>query len=377
MPELWGRTYSQAELMRRVGRLDQVAWVREVTLNDGQGRGVRILEFRTGSGFAFDVLVDRAFDVGRCEYEGRALNWTSSVGVVAPAFYENDAWGWFRAWGGGMVVTCGLDHTMNGARDTAAQFHQPHMFETVDYGLHGRVGGLPARLLGYGETWDGDECILWAEGEVRQVSVFGETLILRRRIETRVGASHFTLHDEVRNAGYSRTSHMVLYHCNVGFPLVDGGSELLIPSAGTATDPWSSVEGYRTLTEPQADFQEACFYEAVQAEASGQVPVAVVNRRLGLGLYQVFDRRQLPEFMVWRMMGEGAYAVALEPGTNRAVPRSELRSTGQLIELEPGERRTYDLELGVLRGDTAIDGFQERVARVSAVAAQVPRPDPK
>jgi len=366
MPELWGRTYSQAELLRRVGRLDQVAWVREVTLSDGQGRGVRILEFRTGSGFAFDVLVDRAFDVGRCEYQGRALNWTSSVGVVAPAFYENDAWGWFRAWGGGMVVTCGLDHTMNGTQDTAAQFHQPHMFETVDYGLHGRVGGLPARLLGYGETWDGDECILWAEGEVRQVSVFGETLVLRRRIETRVGASHFTIHDDVHNAGFSRTSHMLLYHCNAGFPLVDGGSELLIPSATTTTDPWSLVEGYRTLTEPQPDFQEACFYETIGAEPSGRVPVALVNRQLGLGLYQVFDRRQLPEFMVWRMMGEGAYAVALEPGTNRAVPRSELREAGQLIELAPGERRTYDLELGVLSGDAAIDGFTRRVAAVGS-----------
>jgi hypothetical protein len=364
MPKLWGREYSRIELLRRVGRLDQVAWVREVTLGDGQGRGVRVLEFRTGSGFAFDVLVDRAFDVGRCEHNGRSLNWTSSVGVIAPAYYEHNAWGWFRAWGGGMVVTCGLDHTMNGARDTAGQFHQPHMFETVDYGLHGRVGGLPARLLGYGEDWDGDECILWAEGEVRQSSVFGETLVLRRRIETRVGASHFTIHDRVTNAGHSLTSHMLLYHCNVGFPLVDGGSELLIPTRSTTTDPWSSIEGYRTLTDPQADFQEACFYEQVAAEPSGHVPAAVVNRRLGLGVYQVFDQRQLSQFMIWRMMGEGAYAVALEPGTNRAVPRSDLRASGELIELAPGETRTYDLELGALDGAAEIDRFAGRVASV-------------
>ena len=66
------------------------------------------------------------------------------------------------------------------------------------------------------------------------------------------------------------------------------------------------------------------------------------------------------------MMGEGAYAVALEPGTNRAVPRSELREAGQLIELAPGERRTYDLELGVLSGDAAIDGFTRRVAAVGS-----------
>jgi hypothetical protein len=363
MPSLFGAHYSRSELLRRVGRLSQVAGVRLVTLDDGQARGVRVLEFRTGSGFVFDVLVDRAFDIGQCEFRGRSMTWASSVGVVAPAFYEPDEWGWFRAWGGGMVVTCGLDHTMGPAQDTALGFHQPHMFERVGYGLHGRVGGLPARLVGYGETWDGDDCVLWAEGEVRQTGVFFEDLVLRRRIEARVGESHFTIHDVVENAGHSVTSHMLLYHCNVGFPVVDEGSELLLPTGGTRTDPWDSVETYRTLSAPQRDFQEACFYERILGEPSGSVPAAVVNRRLGIGVYQVSRNTQLPEFMVWRMMGEGTYAVALEPGTNRAIPRADLRERGEIIELEPGATRPYDLELGVLDGEREIDAFAARVGQ--------------
>jgi len=109
MPELFGARYERAELLRRIGRLEQVAGVRLVTIGDGQGRGVRVLEFRTGTGFAFDVLVDRSFDVGRCEFAGQPLSWLSAAGVVAPWYYDPDGWGWFRAWGGGMVVTCGLD----------------------------------------------------------------------------------------------------------------------------------------------------------------------------------------------------------------------------------------------------------------------------
>ncbi len=80
MPDLFGRAYSRSELLRRVGRLDQVAGVRLLTLVDGGARGVRVLEFRTGSGFVFDVLVDRAFDIGRCELRGMPLAWTSAVG---------------------------------------------------------------------------------------------------------------------------------------------------------------------------------------------------------------------------------------------------------------------------------------------------------
>ena len=102
-------------------------------------------------------------------------------------------------------------------------------------------------------------------------------------------------------------------------------------------------------------------------EPSGTVPTALVNRELELDVYQLFDSHQLPAFMIWRQMGEGTYAVALEPGTNRAVPRSELRANGEVIELEPGEIRRYDLELGALNGTPAIDAFAARL-----VAATTP-----
>jgi len=365
MPELFGTRYQRAELLRRVGRLEQVAGVRLVTIGDGQGRGVRVLEFRTGTGFAFDVLVDRCFDVGRCEFAGQALSWLSAAGVVAPWYYEPDGWGWFRAWGGGMVVTCGLDHTLGPAQDSAAHFNQPHLRGTVPYGLHGRAGGLPARLAGYGERWDGDECVLWAEGEVLQSAVFGEQLVLHRRIEARVGESRFVLHDEVTNTGHTRVSHMFLYHCNTGFPVVDEASELLVPSRRTTTDYRVPVEGYHLMSAPVRDATEACFEHDLIAEPAGTVPVALVNRALGLGVYQVFRRDQLPFHTVWRMLGEGTYALAMEPGTNRDAGRLDARERGELQWLEPGEGRRYDLEIGALAGTGAIGSFAARVSRLT------------
>ena len=342
--------------------------MRLVTIGDGQGRGVRVLEFRTGSGFAFDVLVNRSFDVGRCEHGGRPLSWQSAAGVVAPWYYEPDGWGWFRAWGGGMVVTCGLDHTLGPAEDTAEHFNQPHIMTTVRYGLHGRVGGLPARLAGYGERWDGDECVLWAEGEVLQSAVFGEQLELRRRIEARVGESRFTIHDVVDNAGHTRASHMFLYHCNVGFPVVDASSELLVPSRRTTTDYGVPVEGYATMSAPVRDATEACFEHDLIAEPEGTVPVALVNRALALGVYQVFRVAQLPFHTVWRMMGEGTYALGMEPSTNRDAGRWDARERGELQWLEPGEERRYDLEIGALDGEAAIGEFEGRVSRLAAAA---------
>jgi hypothetical protein len=369
MPTLYGETLTRPELARRVGRLEQVAGVRLATLGDGSERGVRILEFRTGTGYQFEVLVDRCLDVGRCEFRGRALAWQSPAGVIGPWYAEPTGLGWFRSWGGGMLVTCGLDHTLLGGVDDAAQFHQD-VRPTEDYGLHGRIGLQPARLTGYGERWEGDECVLWAEGVVLQSAVFGETLELRRRIEARVGESRFTVHDEVVNAGFDPTTHMYLYHVNVGWPVVDSGAEYLIPARAGAPIGAYPTADYRRITAPAAGFREECYEHAAAAEPDGTVPVAVINRDLGLGVYQLYDRNQLPFHTMWRMLGEGTYAVAMEPTTNRDAGRFDARRRGELTFLEPGETRRYDLEIGLLDGTASIDGFIRRVAAARNGSAQ-------
>ena len=368
MPRICGEPISRNELARRVGRLEQLAGVRLVTLGDGVGRGVRVLEFRTGSGYEFDVLVDRAMDVGRCEYRGHPLAWQSPVGVLGPWYAEPLGLGWFRGWGGGMLATCGLDHTLLGGIDDASHFHQD-VRPTEEYGLHGRIGFLPARLTGYGERWAGEECVLWAEGVVRQAAVFGETLELRRRIEARLGQSHFTVHDEVVNVGFDPTTHMYLYHLNVGWPVVDEGARYLIPAApGTPVADYPTTD-YRLLAEPAPGFREECYEHTVVPEPGGTVPVAVVNRERGIGVYQVHLQRQLPFHTMWRMLGEGTYAVAMEPTTNRDAGRFDARERGELAVLEAGERREYDLEVGVLESTNEIDAF---AARVEAALANSP-----
>ena len=364
MPDLWGRQYTRSELLRRVGRLEQVAGVRLVTLGDGAERSVRVLEFRTGSGFSFDVLMDRAFDVGRCESNGRSLCWQSGVGFAGPWYHEPEGLGFFRTWGGGMLSTAGLDHTLFMAEDTAEQYHYPPK-ETESYGLHGRVSNLPGRLVGYGERWDGNECVLWAEGEILQAAVFGEHLLLRRRVEARVGESRLRIQDEVENVGFDRTPHMYLYHVNAGFPAVSEDSELLAPAASVEARGDYPAENYRKLHAPEAGYVEQVFEHELVAEEGGTVPVAVVNRALGFGVYQLFDKNQFPHHFMWKMLGEGTYAAGIEPSTNRTAGRLDARERGELIELEAGEKRTYDLELGALEGSESIDEFSQRIESVA------------
>jgi len=365
MPELWGKRYGSTELSRRVGRLEQVAGVRLITLGDGVERGVRLLEFRTGTGFAFDLVVDRAFDVGCCELSGRPLSWLSPVGFAGPWYYEPEGLGFLRSFGGGLLTTGGLDHTLFAAEDAAGQYHYPPK-ETEDYGLHGRVSNRPARLVGYGERWEGDECVLWAEGEVFQAAVFGENLLLRRRVEAGVGESHLSIHNEVENAGFDPTTHMYLYHVNVGWPVVDEGAELLAPAKSVTAAGDYPVEGYDELRVPKAGYVEGVFEHRMMPEEDGIVPMGIVNRASGLGFYALYRDEQFPHPFIWRMLGGGTYVVALEPSTNRVASRHDARKRGELIELAAGEKRVYDLELGALNGEEEIDRFDARVESLRA-----------
>jgi hypothetical protein len=228
---LWGRRWTREELLARVGRLEQVAGIRLVEGGDGAERGVRMLRCSAGSGFDFEILVDRGFDVAGAWIGGRPLAWSSPVGLVGPWYCEPEGIGWFRGFPGGLVSTCGLDHTLLGGPDDATVFNYPHRV-TETYGLHGRYTGLPARLAGYGATWDGDECVLWAEGEVLQAAVFGEQLLLRRRVEADLGGKSLRISDTVTNIGPTACPHMMLYHCNVGFPVVDAGRGPPLPARG-------------------------------------------------------------------------------------------------------------------------------------------------
>jgi hypothetical protein len=206
--------------------------------------------------------------------------------------------------------------------------------------------------------------MLWATGDITQAAVFGEQLVLRRRVEAKVGETRLMIHDEVENIGHAKTPHMFQYHVNVGFPVLDEGAELVAPVTNPVARGDHAVAGYTRFHGPRAGYIEEVTEHDVHAEPSGQVPVALVNRALELGAYEVFNHQQMPRHFIWRMLGQGTYVVGIEPSTNRAAGRADARARGELIELAPGERRHYDLELGALDGLPAIDQFAARVAAI-------------
>ena len=213
-----GDPLTRRDLLRRIGRLEQVAGVEPFAFGDGPARGVRMFRFRTGGGLSFDVLPDRGMDLGLAEYRGTPLAWLSPNGPVAPHFYEPEGEGWLNTFPGGLLITCGLRNV-----------GPPGERAGEEFGLHGRASHIPASRVSYDALWDEEGCVLEARGRIRESSVFGPNLVLRRRISARVGESRVRIEDEVENEGFEPEPIMVLYHINLGWPLLDEGSHLTGP----------------------------------------------------------------------------------------------------------------------------------------------------
>jgi hypothetical protein len=382
MVDWHGRGWSRTDLAERTGALAQLAGVELLEFADGPERGVRVLDFRTGSGLGFRVAVDRGFDLLAAEYRGIPIGWRSPTGPRHPGLAspeENRGWGFLRSFTG-LLATCGLDQTLAPATSSALNYNYPGFSET-DYPLHGRISQIPARLLGYGERWEGDDCTLWAEGEVAQMAVFGENLVLTRRIEARLGGRAISVDDRVENRGFRPTAHMLLYHYNFGYPLLDDGAELLLPSRAIVhavhQDLRAQGVGYRIQGPPRPDFREQVYEHDMVAAADGMAPAALINPKLGAGGFGIrldYDRAALPCLIEWQCLQSGLYALGIEPSTHHVQGRAFAEQRGELAYLEHGEVRRYRTLLSVLDGAEAIAAGRRAIETLQTPPADFTSP---
>ena len=374
MVELYGSRRSRSDLAAHTGSFTQFAGVRLMTLGDGVERGVRMLEFRSGTGLRFTVMVDRCLDIGECDYRGMSIGWHSPAGFKHPGLHDAEGeggLGWLRS-ASGLLVTCGLDQMLFMNEEPGDHYvYGPR--KTVNHPLHGRIGMIPARMTGYGESWSGDEMTLWCEGVVTQGAVFGEHLELTRRIEIKAGTNEIKISDRVVNRGFYRTPHMYLYHVNVGHPVLAEGSRYVAPIAdvvwaGHAGDNYRKQGvGYRTMPGPQMGFHEQVWQHEMAADVDGNVPVLLVNDALEIAFEVVNRKDQFPCNYQWQNFHSGQYVIGMEPSTHHVQGREFARERGEMIWLEHGDERRYDVTFRVFSGK---EGIEREVSRIEGIAKQ-------
>ncbi|MCL4694615.1 MAG: aldose 1-epimerase family protein [Candidatus Hydrogenedentes bacterium] len=353
--EIYGKQFSVRELRKRVGNMDQIAGVRTVQLDDGNERPARAAIIRTGSGLELTVLLDRCLDITSASFEGKAMGWRSTTGDVAPGYYEAEGLRWLRSYFGGLVTTCGLMNVGAPTEDSALR----------GTGLHGRIGNAPAKDICIVQEWQGNDYVLSVSGTMRETVVFGENLTLRRTVSTKLGSRSFSIHDVVTNEGFRATKYQLLYHCNIGWPAVDAGSEMIVPSKHVAPRDAEAADGKKDWWKcdaPIQGYKEKVYYHDVAGDRSGKATVAIVNDGFGsgngFGVYLTYNTKELPRFVEWKQMGEQDYVVGFEPCNCGVEGRQVDEKLGLLHSLRPGESKSVTLEFGAITDEKEVKALR-------------------
>ena len=201
---------------------------------------------------------------------------------------------------------------------------------------------------------------------MNQTKIFGPKLELRRTISSTIGQAAVRIRDVVSNVGNEAAAHMILYHCNYGWPLVDEGTEIVwkgtCKSRGLEMDDelFASGHDYRKcckVLDKHKGGREACGFIDVKADSKGFCTVGLYNRGLGVAVSMRYKKRQMPWLTNWQHWGKGEYTTALEPGTNPPIGQGHAREQGTLKYIRPGKNRTYDMEIAVLTEQKQISSF--------------------
>ena len=341
--DLLGKTWNRRSLEARVGRIDQVAGLHHFQTTSGPGAGAEHILVRTGSGFSYYVLPSRGMDIGLAEFGGIPLSWLSPNGDLHPSFYDSRGNAWLRTAYGGLMTTCGL-----------SQVGWVGEGDGLDMGLHGRAHHTPASQVCAEGHWEGDEYLMSVQGRVEETSIFGPNLCLTRHISSRLGRNEIVIHDTVENPGFEPAPHMLLYHFNFGFPLLDTGTEIHFPAGRVVPrQPDYPADDLGAWQSPQSGYVEHVYYhEDLSTGVDGWAAVRLHNPHFPLlnrpvDLTLAWDTHNLPVLVQWKMAGEGTHVLGIEPANCHVEGQTAERKRGTLVMMEPGQTRQYHLSLTI------------------------------
>lgn len=270
----------------KISNYQQIAYICQYTINGGISEGLEVLECDNGK-IRFLLNISKALDIMQLFHEGQNVSFVSKNGFTKRqlSFAER--------FEGGMLYTCGLDSL--GGRE--------------GYETHGSLHNTPAQIT----LAKCNEKGITVEAIIPATALFGSNLLLKRRIFTGIGAENVNIEDTLINNGFCEQNYCLLYHINVGYPLLDEGARIIANTKKVTPRTALSKEkldDMYTVTAPVPCEEETCYFLDLEDNI-----VSLVNEKIGKTFTVAFSKDTLPHFLEWHSMASGDYAVGLEPCT--------------------------------------------------------------
>lgn len=331
------------------------------TLRGGMSDGVQFLTVTAGE-MKLVLLPTRGMSLWKAWRGDCEAGWRSPVqGPVHPSLVplsEPGGLGWLDGFDE-LLTRCGLES--NGA---------PDFDETTNrlaYPLHGRIGNKIAHELTV--AIDGEAGEITVTGVVDEVRFHFLKLRLTTVTKLKVGDDSIRINDTVTNLSASEAEFQILYHTNFGEPLLDGGSQVMVPAKAIVPrndHAASHLKTWSSYSAPQPGYEEQVFFFEVLGDENGETQTLLKNAHSTAGASLHYNIKQLPCYTVWKntTASEDGYVTGLEPGTNFPNPRTYEGEQGRAKKLAGGASTEFDLRIQLHNQAAEIEAAEKAITRL-------------
>ncbi len=344
-----GKNYTKQELIRRVNNMKNIAEVRPQTRTAGKATGIKMLDVTCGE-LNYSLMEGRCLDIVNVKYKGMPFNFLSKVGPVHPSQADHKGRNFLRAITGGMLYTCGFSNVGS---------HYPNEQEGENR-FHGRLRFIPAENVNVFEKWEGDDYIVGAGGEMRDNGLFFENCVLRREISSKLGEKKIVIKDETENESVYKAPFMLMYHINVGFPVLSKDTKVYIPSRSrrlVAGKMDEIAENWTQVIEPIDNYDEFVYSHELYKDEEGFCYVGIYNHADKRGLWLKFEQAVLPKLIQWCSYGSADYCVGIMPANNNACGRQMEIDEDSLRFIEAFEVIKTGVEINIIDNEEDYNEF--------------------
>ncbi len=315
-----------------ISNTEQFERMRLVELKNGRANGAQILELENANSLRIEVVVDRALDIVGASWQGKNLVWLSPTGIVSNQNLDTTEIPWLRNWAGGLITTGGLDHALGPDSDETSFNYS--LLKNRDFPIHGRISYQPADRFQYFELNESKDSLFVVKGLIKQVTVFGEYLVLNRTIFFGRDNNLISIFDEVTNQSSEVTDHMFLYHCNFGWPLIQPGVTInKIHSDNT-------LEELSRISQPVSDTPEQVLVDPIKSDEEF-THISIQNTILDFEVHHIFKNQNLNYHLQWLVSRPDFMVFGSEASTNDLAGRKSARSRSELKRLKQAESVAY------------------------------------
>lgn len=155
------------------------------------------------------------------------------------------------------------------------------------FGLHGQISNTPTESVASDIVWEEESPVLKVRGKMREANVSGENLVFSREIVCKCGQNRFSIIDTVENCAFRTEPLMLLYHFNLGYPLLNANAHLFVPTKilkPREDEAKKGSDSYNLFQEPTAGYKEQVDNHDLKTDGDGNTCAALVNDELELGV---------------------------------------------------------------------------------------------